>query len=642
MKKYLVGVLVLFLFSCGGDDNDTDDSTVVIEAEVTVSFSQSTGFDSEGNGGSLPLLSVNGTVERPSSVTVSLDPANTTASEGTDFTFESAQTINIPIGSYDGTSNTAIPIAGLTVIDDLEEENSEFFELTLSDPTGDVVLGSQISTAYTIIDNDGLTISFSQQNASGRESVGGNLPSILVIGTVLEDLSITVEISDMGTAVVGEDYLFSSPQAITIPAGTYDGSLQTALSIPGLSIIDDQLVEPSEFFELQLVSDDSDLLGISLTRYEIMGFVPCENGSADNYPCNGYDLIGRIGLTDFEAGRGNDIWGWRDDSSGREFAVVGLDNGTAFVEVSGDEPIYLGKLPTATSSSTWRDVKVFGDYAYIVSEAPGHGMQVFDLRRLLSVANPPQNFSDNGRYTNIGNAHNVVINENTAFAYPVGTARGDAFNGGVHFVDIQNPNSPVGVGGYGTNGYTHDAQVVTYNGPDSDYTGREIFIGSNEDQIAIVDITNKSNPVEISTLDYSQLGYTHQGWFTEDQRYFLLGDELDEVNFGFNSRTLVFDFTDLDSPVLHTTYLGPTGAIDHNGYVMGDEFYLANYTAGIRVLDISDIENRNITEVGFFDSFPGSDVASFDGVWSVYPYLPSGKILVNDINSGLFVIRKSE
>ena len=143
-------------------------------------------------------------------------------------------------------------------------------------------------------------------------------------------------------------------------------------------------------------------------------------------------------------------------------------------------------------------------------------------------------------------------------------------------------------------------------------------------------------------MTYSNLGYTHQGWFTEDQRFFLLGDELDEIDFGFNSRTLVFDMQDLDNPVLHTTYLGPTAAIDHNGYVLGNEFYLANYTAGMRVLDISDIENRNISEIGFFDTFPSNDTASFDGVWSVYPYFESGKILINDSNTGFYLVKKSE
>ncbi|MDT0606156.1 choice-of-anchor B family protein [Croceitalea rosinachiae] len=375
----------------------------------------------------------------------------------------------------------------------------------------------------------------------------------------------------------------------------------------------------------------------------VPNFVPCENGMAGNFPCNGFDLLGTMSLSRFSAQSANDIWGWTDTTTGNEYALIGLNNGTAFVDITDTENlIYLGKLASAGGSTIWRDIKIYQDHAFIVAEISGHGMQVFDLTKLRNVTNPPQNFAQDARYTGIGNAHNIVINEEMGFAYPVGTARNDAFSGGVHFVDIQNPTSPMGVGGYGDNGYTHDAQVITYNGPDMDYTGQEIFIGANENQIAVADITDKNNPTEISTLSYSNLGYTHQGWFTEDQRFFLLGDELDETSFGFNSRTLVFDMQDLDNPILHTTYLGPTTAIDHNGYVLGDEFYLANYTAGIRLLDISDIENRNISEIAFFDTFPSSNTPSFDGVWSVYPYFESGKILVNDSNTGLYILKKSE
>nr|WP_299071287.1 choice-of-anchor B family protein [uncultured Allomuricauda sp.] len=373
-----------------------------------------------------------------------------------------------------------------------------------------------------------------------------------------------------------------------------------------------------------------------------LGQTPCQGGTASIYPCNGYDLLFQMDLDAFAGGEGNDIWGWTDTVNSREYALIGLDNGTAFVDITNTAaPIYLGKLLTATVASGWRDIKVYGNHAFIVSEAVSHGMQVFDLTKLRNVVDPPQLFTADARYTGIGNAHNIVINEGTSFAYPVGTASNDEFNGGVHFIDIQNPTSPNGIGGYGDNGYTHDAQVLTYSGPDTDYTGREIFIGANEDQIAIADITDKANPTEITTLGYGNIAYTHQGWFTEDQRYFILGDELDEIMFGFNSRTLIFDMIDLDNPVLHTTYIGPTSAIDHNGYVLGDEFFLANYTAGMRVLDISDIENQTITEKAFFDTYPSNNTARFDGVWSVYPFFESGKIIINDINSGLFVVQKS-
>lgn len=374
----------------------------------------------------------------------------------------------------------------------------------------------------------------------------------------------------------------------------------------------------------------------------VVGITPCENGMAGVYPCDGYDLLGRFSLNGFSASAGNDIWGWTDTTTDKEYALVGLNNGTAFVDISDDENlIYLGKLPTATSSSSWRDIKVYQDHAFIVSEASGHGMQVFDLTRLRNVANPPETFDTDGQYSGFGNAHNIVINEETGFAYAVGTDRNDAFGGGVHFINIQDPVNPTAAGGYGANGYTHDAQVITYNGPDTDYTGKEIFIGANEDKVAVVDITDKNNPTEITTIQYSNTSYTHQGWFTEDQRYFILGDELDEINFGFDSRTLIFDVSDLDNPILHTTYLGETAAIDHNGYVKGDEFFLANYTAGIRVLDISGIDGKTITEEGFFDTFPSNNTASFNGVWSIYPFFESGKIVIGDINSGLFVIQKS-
>ncbi|MDC6404097.1 MULTISPECIES: choice-of-anchor B family protein [Maribacter] len=375
----------------------------------------------------------------------------------------------------------------------------------------------------------------------------------------------------------------------------------------------------------------------------VTSFTPCENGLAGEYPCKGYDLLGHMAVADFNAQEANDIWGWTDASTGKEYALMGLDNGTAFIDITDTENlVYLGKLPTATIASPWRDIKVMGHFAYIVAEASGHGVQVFDLTKLRDTEGFPKEFEADGRYTGIGNAHNIVINENSGFAYPVGTDRNDAFNGGVHFLDLDNPTEPLAAGGWGTNGYTHDAQVVTYNGPDTDYFGNELFVGANETQIVLVDITDKGNPVEIATLPYPNIGYTHQGWFTEDQRYFILGDELDEINSGFRSRTLIFDMSDLDNPVLHYTYLGPTSAIDHNGYVMGDEFFLANYTAGVRVLDISGVGERSISESGFFDTFPLDDDTKFDGVWSVYPYFSSGKIVVSDISNGFFIIKKSE
>lgn len=365
---------------------------------------------------------------------------------------------------------------------------------------------------------------------------------------------------------------------------------------------------------------------------------PCTNGSANGLECLDYDLMAQFTPSQMGAVEANDSWGWTDPADGKEYAIIGLDNGTAFFDITDPvNSVYLGKLQTHTSPSIWRDIKIYNNHAYIVSEAPGHGMQIFDLTRLRDVSSPPATFFIDAYYGEFGNCHNLVINEDSGFAYAVGT---DLEQGGPHFIDLSNPTFPTAAGGYSLNNYTHDAQVVMYNGPDSDYTGREIFFGSNATQVVIVDVTDKANPSQIATINYSNVDYTHQGWLTEDQRYFIIGDEGDEQTFGFNTRTIVFDFQDLDNPDFHFEHEGETPAIDHNGYVVDDKFYLANYTAGMRVLDISNIASGSMSEIGFFDTFPSNNTPSFSGTWNVYPFFESGNIVISG-SQGFTLVRQS-
>jgi len=380
------------------------------------------------------------------------------------------------------------------------------------------------------------------------------------------------------------------------------------------------------------------IISIFLVNQNSIAQTPCENGMAGDYPCNGYDLQSFISLAELDTDRGNDSWGWTDPDNGDEYAIMGVKNGTVFIDISDPiNPIYLGKLPTHTDNSTWRDIKVYQNYAFIVSEASNHGMQVFDLTRLKNVSNAPEIFNEDAHYDGFGSSHNIVINEETGYAYSVGD---NTYSGGAHFIDISDPLNPIAAGGYSDDGYTHDAQVVIYNGPDTDYTGKEIYIGSNEDKVVIVDVTDKNNPQHISSVSYSNFSYTHQGWITEDFKYYILGDESDEINLGFNTKTIVLDFTDLDNPIHSFDYSGPTLATDHNGYVNGDLFYLANNAAGLRVIDISDISNGEMTEIGFFDSHPLNDFAGYEGIWSTYPYFESGNIVISD-REGFLVVKSS-
>ncbi|MFK8011900.1 MAG: choice-of-anchor B family protein [Marinicellaceae bacterium] len=371
-------------------------------------------------------------------------------------------------------------------------------------------------------------------------------------------------------------------------------------------------------------------------------FTPCdeETGMADIYPCSKVDLMRRVHFEHMGGtvnSSGSDIWGWTDPDSNREYAIMTLDSGTSFVDVTDPkEPIYLGFLNTATTSTIWRDVKTYQNYAYIVSEANQHGLQVFDLTRLRNISNPPVQFTQDNRLTSFGSAHNIFINEDTGFAFVVGA---QTCNGGLHMFDLSDPGNPTDSGCFSADGYTHDTQCVSYIGPDLEHNGKEICFNSNEDTVTVVDVTNKNSPIILSRTSYSNAQYTHQGWLTEDQRYFLMNDELDEQRLGHNTKTYIWDMLNIDSPQIIGFYSGPENSIDHNLYIKGNHAYLTNYTSGLSVVDITDIGNGNLNEVANFDTYVPNNNATFDGAWSNYPFFESGNVILSDSNSGLFILR---
>lgn len=380
------------------------------------------------------------------------------------------------------------------------------------------------------------------------------------------------------------------------------------------------------------------------------GEVPCAAGTAGEFPCGGVDLVSYLPLAGVGAEanvRLNDMWGWTDDATSRQFVLVGRTDGVTFVDVTDPlEPRALGHLPAAAPPATWRDVKVYANHAYVVADgSPGHGVQIFDLTRLRDVA-VYTSFTEDGRYTGVSSVHNIAINEATGFAYAVGSqAGGTTCGGGLHMMDLSDATNPSFAGcfsdattGRSLTGYTHDVQCVLYDGPDAEYTGREICIGSNETAVSIADVTDKQNPVAVSTASYPDAEYVHQGWLTEDQAYFVQNDELDELNgVVTNTRMLVWDVSDLDDPILVQEHFGPTGAVDHNMYVRGDLLFHSNYHYGLRVIDIADPTSP--VERGYFDTHPPNNARGFDGSWSNYPWLDDGVVAVTSATEGLFLLR---
>ena len=395
--------------------------------------------------------------------------------------------------------------------------------------------------------------------------------------------------------------------------------------------------------------------------------LPCVNGFAGTFPCNKVDLAALLPASDIDgttaAGvTANDIWGWTDPQTDKEYALIGLSNSVAFVDVTNPTaPIYLGNLPrtASASDSLWRSVKVYRNHLFVISEAVGHGMQVFDLTQLRNVQSPPVTFNETAHYDNFSRAHTIAVNEETGYAYVAGSRpaagrtpgvdtcsdlvqnpSGQFVGRGLHVVDIRNPAAPAFAGCVDNDGYVHETECVIYRGPDAQYQGREICFNANEDTLTIVDVTNKAAPVQLSRTGYAGSGYTHQGWLTGDHARFLLDDELDEQNFALSkNRTFVWDVSDLDAPFVQGIFQGATQSIDHNQYVRSLHAFQSNYRSGLRVIDVRNASAASLNEVAFFDVYPLDNAAQFNGTWSNYPFFASGTVIVSGIEQGLFVLR---
>lgn len=376
------------------------------------------------------------------------------------------------------------------------------------------------------------------------------------------------------------------------------------------------------------------------------------------------------------AARGSSSWGWTSDD-GREFVAIGQYDGTAFAEISSEgKLVYLGRLPQYDSiGSNWREIRVVRGYAVIGSEAINHGVQIFDMRKLLEL-NPasPTNFTQEdltGHWNElpVGRTHNIVVNEELGYAVAVGSVggnetvrvRGDLpCRGGLIFLDLTDPSNPTSPGCAAGDGYVHDAECLVYRGPDERYQGRDICYGYNEDTLTIYDVTNKvgntTNIISITT--FSGAEYVHQGAVNNVsyQEYLFLDDEFDERDAKVGPMTKglptthIFDIRDLENPHYSGYYAGKTRSIDHNMYTPDGEYmYQSNYGNGLNVLDIrsvtSDPSGKGICEAGFIDIYPeddeneGGGTVAFLGSWSSYPYFKSGFILLHTIERGTFVVK---
>ena len=343
-------------------------------------------------------------------------------------------------------------------------------------------------------------------------------------------------------------------------------------------------------------------------------------------------LLSWLPLTEWAGASNANVVEGYVSQSGREYALLGLSTGTAIVEVTN--PGNATKVAfIAGPNSLWRDIRTYGTYAYAISEGGG-GIQVFDLSQI-----------DNGIATQV----NQIFTGGGATTHTLLSAQASAF--------LSRAGRPCGLRIYSlvdaaklafiaewADRYVHEVTVVPYTeGP---YAGKQIAFacgglngGWQQTGLSILDVTNKASIQVLKHYQYPGAQYSHQGWPTPDMKYFFLNDEKDEQNLAIPGTTHIIDISDLSNPVEVATWSNGNPAIDHNLYIMpragADIAFHANYRSGLRMVDVS--QPLSPVEIGYFDTFPNSNGANFNGLWDCDPFLPSGIVLGADIERGLFV-----
>jgi choice-of-anchor B domain-containing protein len=381
----------------------------------------------------------------------------------------------------------------------------------------------------------------------------------------------------------------------------------------------------------------------------------CVAGKAGPYDCRGIDWLSQVPLSAFAGppSGASSIWGFRDLNDNREYAIIGLRNGTGVVDVTDPvNPRIVGHI--AGVSSSWREVKVYqlrntatarwNAYAYISTEGTGGGIQIIDLTAL------PNSVSLAATWMGVSTSHSLFISN---IDYATGVANDSAFRpflyvngsnrGGFRIVSLANPTQLTEVGAW-TGTYAHEIYTHVFRDARAAQCApghnpcEVVFNFAGSPGIRVVDVTDKSAPVLLSSFTYPNLGFCHSGWISRDMGSMFVNDETDETRFGGNTRILTVNIGNLRALSLSNQYLGPTRATDHNAFMVGNKVYYSSYRRGLAVLDVTNPSTP--VETAFFDTFPTDNNAGTSGAWGAYPFLPSRTLLVSDISRGLFVLRE--
>lgn len=314
-------------------------------------------------------------------------------------------------------------------------------------------------------------------------------------------------------------------------------------------------------------------------------------------------------------------------SGGNEYALVGAAGGMSIVDVTTpSSPNVIVQIPMV--NNLWKEIKVYSHYAYVTTEGSGGALQIVDLNAL-----PATNASSYSYHTYTGDGsisgqlstvHALHIDTTKGYLYLTGT---NLFQGGCVILNLNvDPYNPTYVGHY-TNpahNYVHDCYVDN----DTMYAAH-IYDGV----FCAVDVTNKANPVVLATQN-TPTNFTHNTWLTADRKHLLTTDENTNSYIGCYDISNLNNITEMDRIQSQNPN---SGSIVHNTHVLNANYAVTSwYRDGIVITDIT--RPHNLVNVGYYDTYTIGSGNGFDGAWGVYPFLPSGTLVVSNIDEGLYVL----
>lgn len=299
----------------------------------------------------------------------------------------------------------------------------------------------------------------------------------------------------------------------------------------------------------------------------------------------------------------NDCWGYTAPD-GREYALLGVRNGTSVIDITNAaNPVEIDFFQG--QKSTWRDMKTYKNYSYTVNEQGG-GMLILDLSGLPNSVRKVKDFQD------FQTSHSIYIEEEKGILYAEGV---NSSGKGVRAYSLADPENPELLSTFA--GETHDFHIV----------GDLVWVcEGNKKSISQYDLSDPRNPRKTGSFSFPNGGYVHNNWVSEDGKYMMTTEET-------SGKTVkMWNIENFNNAVVTDEYLS-SGGVAHNVFMKGNFAYIAHYSDGFIVVDISD--PNNIKEAGEYDTHPAT--SGMSGAWGVYPYFPSGKVILSDVTSGLYI-----